>query len=124
VSLVFEGTYDNPQGSSLRSRVLEYTREGELLNSWTVRGQDVSKSHGVQVAAHDARGRLLLLDKTSGRIIRLDPRTGAQTLYSTVPDLPTCSGGGSGTPCSPETQDMPPFPDYAAWGPDGSLYVT
>ena len=54
------------------SRVLEYTREGELLNSWTVRGQDVSKSHGVQVAAHDARGRLLLLDKTSGRIIRLD----------------------------------------------------
>jgi hypothetical protein len=121
---IFEGTYDNPQGSSLRSRVFEYTGGGELLNSWTVLGQDVSKPHGVQVAANDARGRLLLFDKTSGRIIRLDPQTGAQTLYSTVPDLPTCSTAPAGAACSQETQDMPPFPDYGAWGPDGSLYVT
>jgi sugar lactone lactonase YvrE len=117
---IFEGTYDNPQGSPLPSRVLEYSSGGELLNSWTVLGQDVSKAHGVQVAANDAQGRLLLFDKTSGRIIRLDPRTGAQTMYSTVPDLATCGSA----PCSPETQDMPPFPDYGAWGPDGSLYIT
>jgi sugar lactone lactonase YvrE len=121
---IFEGTYDNPQGSSLRSRVFEYTGGGELLNSWTVLGQDVSKPHGVQVAANDARGRLLLFDKTSGRIIRLDPQTGAQTLYATVPDLPTCSAAPAGAACSPESQDMGPFPDYGAWGPDGSLYVT
>jgi sugar lactone lactonase YvrE len=121
---IFEGTYDNPTGSSLPSRVLEYTDAGELVNSWTVGGQDVSKPHGVQVAANDARGRLLLLDKTSGRIIRLDPRTGAQTLYASVPDLPTCSNAPSGTPCSPAILDLTPMPDYAAWGPDGSLYVT
>jgi sugar lactone lactonase YvrE len=121
---IFEGTYDNPQGSSLPSRVFEYTGGGELLNSWTVLGQDVSKPHGVQVAANDARGRLLLFDKTSGRIIRLDPRTGAQTLYSTVPDLAVCSSVSAGTPCSQESMDMPPFPDYGAWGSDGSLYVT
>ena len=121
---VFEGTYDNPQGSSLPSRVLEYTLGGELLGSWTVLGQDVSKPHGVQVAANDSRGNLLLFDKTSGRIVRLDPRTGAQSLYGQVPDLPTCSAAPPGTPCSPESQDMPPFPDYGAWGPDGSLYVT
>jgi sugar lactone lactonase YvrE len=121
---IFEGTYDNPQGSSLRSRVFEYAGGGELLNSWTVLGQDVSKPHGVQVAANDARGRLLLFDKTSGRIIRLDPQTGAQTLYATVPDLPTCSAAPAGAACSPESQDMAPFPDYGAWGPDGSLYVT
>lgn len=122
--LIYEGTYDNPMGSPLPSRVLQYTGSGELLDSWTVAGQDTSKSHGVQVAANDARGRLLLLDKTSGRIIRLDPRTGLQTLYGSVPDLPTCSGAPAGAPCSPESQDLPPFPDYAAWGPDGSLYVT
>jgi sugar lactone lactonase YvrE len=122
--LIYEGTYDNPTGSSLASRVFQYTPAGELLDSWTVAGQDTSKAHGVQVAANDARGRLLLFDKTSGRIIRLDPRTGGQSLYSTVPDLPVCSSAPAGAPCSHETQDLPPFPDYGAWGPDGSLYVT
>ena len=78
----------------------------------------------MQVAANDARGRLLLLDKTSGRIIRLDPQTGGQTLYSQVPDLPLCSSSAAGTPCSPAPIDQAPMPDYAAWGPDGSLYVT
>ncbi len=123
-SSIFEGTYDNPTGSSLPSRVLQYTADGELLGSWTVAGQDTSNPHGVQVAANDARGRLLLLDKTSGRIIRLDPRTGAQTLYSQVPDLPICSSAAAGTPCSPAILDQAPMPDYAAWGADGSLYVT
>jgi sugar lactone lactonase YvrE len=121
---IFEGTYDNPTGSSFPSRVLQYTAAGELLGSWTVAGQDTSKPHGVQVAANDARGRLLLLDKTSGRIIRLDPRTGTQTLYSQVPDLPICSSAPAAAPCSPAVLDQAPMPDYAAWGPDGSLYVT
>jgi sugar lactone lactonase YvrE len=123
-NLIYEGTYDNPAGDSVPSRVLEYTSDGTLLHSWTVQGQDLSKPHGVQVAANDAQGRLLLLDKTSGRIIRLDPRTGVQTLYSQVPDLPVCTAAPSGTPCSPALLDQPPMPDYAAWGPDGSLYVT
>jgi sugar lactone lactonase YvrE len=78
----------------------------------------------VQVAANDARGRLLLLDKTSGRIIRLDPRSGAQTLYSRVADLPICSHAKKGQPCSPALTDETPMPDYATWGTDGSLYVT
>ncbi len=76
------------------------------------------------MAANDAQGRLLLLDKTSGRIIRLNTRTGRQTLYSRVPNLPICTGATAGQPCSPETQNLAPMPDYAAWGPDGSLYVT
>jgi sugar lactone lactonase YvrE len=121
---IYEGTYDDPTGSSLPSRVLEYTPGGELLRSWTVRGQDLSQPHGVQVAANDSRGNLLLLDRTSGRIIRLDPRTGRQTLYAQVPDLPQCVTARAGEPCKPETLDQPPMPDYAAWGPDGSLYVT
>jgi sugar lactone lactonase YvrE len=121
---IFEGTYDNPSGSTLPSRVLEYTAGGELLNSWTVAGQDTSQPHGVQVAANDALGRLLLLEKTSGRIIRLDPRTGSQTLYAQIPQLPTCSSASPGTECKQARQDLAPMPDYAAWGPDGSLYVT
>jgi sugar lactone lactonase YvrE len=65
-----------------------------------------------------------LLDKTSGRILRLDLHTGVETEYSKVPDLPTCSQASPGKPCSPATQNLAPMPDYAAWGPHGSLYVT
>ncbi len=124
---VYEGTYDNPSGDSSPSKVFEFSPTGALLRSWTVQGQNLSQPHGVQVAANDAAGRLLLLDKTSGRIIRLDPRTGGQTLYSRVPDLPLCGPGQAPTPsapCSPARVDQAPMPDYAAWGPDGSLYVT
>jgi hypothetical protein len=121
---IFEGTYDDPTGSSSPSRVFEYSPAGKLLKAWMVKGQDVSQPHGVQVAANDSRGRLLLLDKTSGRIIRLNPANGRQTLYSRVPDLPTCTQAPAKQPCSPETQNLAPMPDYAAWGPDGSLYVT
>ena len=121
---VFEGTYDNPLGDDIPSHVYDYTSSGQLVHTFVITGQDLSQPHGVQVAANDADGRLLLLDKTSGRILRLDPKTGAQTLYSRVPDLPLCSAVASGTPCSPALVDQAPMPDYAAWGPDGSLYVT
>jgi hypothetical protein len=121
---VYEGTYDDPTSDPRPSRVFAYTTDGVLRSTYTVTGQDVSQPHGVQVAANDAQGRLLLLDKTSGRIIRLDPHTGSQTLYAQVPNLPLCSTVASGTPCSPATLDQAPMPDYAAWGPDGSLYVT
>lgn len=121
---IYEGTYANPAGDSVPSRVLEFSAGGAPLRAWTVLGQDLSQPHGVQVAANDARGRLLLLDRTSGRIIRLDPQTASQTLYSRVPDLPVCSAAPAGAPCSPAVVDQAPMPDYAAWGPDGSLYVT
>jgi hypothetical protein len=121
---VYEGTYDNPAGDNTPSRVFEYSLAGSLLRTFVVAGQNLSSPHGVQVAANDVEGKLLLLDKTSGRIIRLDPQTGAQTPYSRVPDLPLCSSSTPGTPCSPALVDQAPMPDYAAWGADGSLYVT
>ena len=121
---IFEGTYDDPAGDQVPSRVFEYSPAGKLVKSWNVKGQNLSQPHGVQVAANDSQGRLILLDKTSGRIIRLNIRTGRQTLYSRVPDLPTCTQAARGHPCSPEAQNLAPMPDYATWGPDGSLYVT
>jgi hypothetical protein len=121
---VFEGTYDDPTGDSDRSKVFEYGPTGTLLKTWVVQGQDTSKPHGVQVATNDSRGRLVLLDKTSGRILLLDPPTGSQTLYSTIPDLPTCNSTHAAQPCSQAVLDLAPMPDYAAWGPDGSLYLT
>ncbi len=121
---IYEGTYSNPMGDSLPSRVYRYSADGHLERTYVVTGQDLSQPHGVQVAASDAAGRLLLLDKTSGRVISLDPQTGTQTVYSRVPDLPICTVAVPGAACSPAIIDQAPMPDYAAWGPDGSLYVT
>ena len=122
---IYEGTYENPAGSTMPSRVLEYTEGGYLQRSWTVRGENLSAGHGVQVATGDARGDLILLEKSPARAIVLDPRTGRQSTYATFADLRTCPPVVyAGTPCSPALQDLAPMPDYAAWGPDGSLYVT
>jgi sugar lactone lactonase YvrE len=101
---VYEGTYTNPTGDKVPSRVFEYSGAGTLLRSWTIRGQNLSGDHGVQVGTMGPSGRLLLLDKSPPRVIRLDRRTGAQKDYARFPD-------GA-------------VPNYSAWGPDGSLYVT
>lgn len=101
---IYAGTYDNPSGDTVPSRVFEYDGAGTLLRSWTVRGQDLSGPHGVQAATSDARGRLVLLDKSPPRALLLSRRTGRQTAYAAFP-------AGA-------------IPNYAAWGPDGSLYVT
>ncbi|HWJ11718.1 MAG TPA: hypothetical protein VNS46_20220 [Nocardioides sp.] len=106
---VYAGTYTNPSGDTMRSRVFEYTSGGTLLRSWTVPGQDLTKPRGVQVAATDARGRLVLLEKSRARVLTLDVRTGRFQVQATIPDLP---GGGH------------PIPNYAAWGPGGALFLT
>ena len=121
---VYVGTFVNPGGDSSRSRVLEYTEEGTLLRSWTVPGQDLSKAHGVQAATSDSKGRLILLDRTPARALILDRSTGTFTQYASFPDLAPCPPLQARTDCSPTLEDREPMANYAAWGPDGSLYVS
>jgi hypothetical protein len=102
---IYAGTYTNPNGDTVPSRVFEYDgADGTLLRSWTVEGQNLDQPHGVQAATSDVRGRIVLLDKSPPRVLLLDRSTGAQIPYASFP----------GTT----------IPNYAAWGPDGSLYVT
>jgi sugar lactone lactonase YvrE len=121
---VYEGTYDNPRGDSVPSRIFEFDASGRRLRTWTMPGQDLSGPHGVQVATSDAHGDLVLLDLSPPRALILDRDTGRFTLYATFADLPACSPGATGPDCSPSLRDQPPEPDYAAWGVDGGLYVT
>lgn len=100
---IYEGTYVS-DGSKLPSRVLEYDGDGTVLRSWTVPGQELKGEQGVQVATSDRRGRLVLLDHSPPRALLLDPRDASFTTYATFP---------AGV-----------IPNYAAWGPDGTLYVT
>ncbi|MGP3983084.1 SMP-30/gluconolactonase/LRE family protein [Streptomyces sp. KR80] len=121
---VYAGTYTDPKGDRVPSRVFEWTADGTLQRSWTVPGQHLQGAHGVQVAISDASGRLVLLDKSPGRALLLDPATGAFSSYATFPDLPGCAPLQPVASCSPRLTDDPAVPNFAAWGPDGSLYVT
>ncbi|MCZ4498872.1 MAG: hypothetical protein JWQ74_1425 [Marmoricola sp.] len=106
---VYAGTYTNPNGDKIRSRVFEWTSSGTLLRSWTVPGQKLTDEHGVQVATSDARGRLVLLEKSTAGVLTLDIRTGTFKRQATLPDS-KASGH--------------PIPNYASWGPQGALFVT
>ena len=121
---IYVGTYTNPGGDHLRSRVLEYDTDGTVNRSWTVPDQDLNAEHGIQAATSDGRGRLVLLDRTPARALLLNRTTGEFSRYSTFADLPACPGAAVQSGCSPSTQDLKPMANYAAWGPDGSLYVT
>jgi sugar lactone lactonase YvrE len=87
---------------------------GVVRRSWTIAGQAVDKGHGLTGIALDAAGRLYLADVAPARVVRLDPATGAQTTYATIPNVNEQSATGN----------RPPLPNGAAFGPDGSLYVT
>lgn len=105
---VYAGTYTDPNGDAIASRVFEWTRRGALLRSWEVPGQDLAEPHGVQVATSDADGRLVLLEKSTARVLTLDVRTGRFRRVATLPDL---EGGHA-------------IPNYATWGPKGALFVS
>jgi hypothetical protein len=107
---IYAGTFKPFLGGSDNgpSKVFAYARDGRLERTYTVSGQTPGAAHGVQVAATDREGLLYLLDQEPARIVRLDPKTGAQSTWATFSSV----GGGA------------PEPDFAAWGPDGSLYVT
>lgn len=132
---VYAATYTDPSatptGDRTRSRVFEWTGDGVLNRSWTVPGQDLSSDRGVQVATQDARGRLVLLEKSTSSAMTLDLATGRFRRWVEFPDLPTCAPGAdpyaerdAGSPCSPNLVDLPAIPNFATWGPRGELFVS
>lgn len=118
---VYAGTYTNPLGDTVSSRVFEWSADGTLLRSWTVPGQDLKAKHGVQVATSDASGRLVLLERSTSSVLTLDVKTGTFKEQAQIPDLPVCATDKR--PCSPNLLDQPAVPGYATWGPDGALFV-
>lgn len=121
-SRVYAGTFTNPQGDHQRSVVREWAAGGALLRSWRVPNQHLDEDHGVQVANADARGRLVLLERSTSSVRTLNIRNGNFRRWATLPDLPTCSTGEK--PCSPNVADGPAIPNYATWGPGGALFVS
>jgi sugar lactone lactonase YvrE len=122
---IYVGTFTNAQGSDTGpSKVFAFAPDGQLVHTFTIEGQTPGSSNGVQVAAIDTSNRLYLLDQHPARVLTLNTKTGKQFTYATFKDVPPCLPGASGGDCSATTTDNEPEPDYAAWGTDGSLYVT
>jgi sugar lactone lactonase YvrE len=121
---IYVGSFENPAGDSLPSKVFAFAPDGRLIRTYTVPGQDLAAAHGVQVAAIDSKGLLYLLDQTPARILTLDPRSGRFGYYGSFHDVPSCTAAGRTSDCSDTLLDNAPEPDYGAWATDGSLYVT
>jgi len=122
---IYVGTFTNATGDANGpSHLYAYSPEGLMLRDWTIQGQSPDGDNGIQVAAQDATGKLYLLDQNPPRVLAFDPHTGTQSTYATFSDVPSCPPAGAASDCSDTVMDNPPEPDYAAWGPDGSLYVT
>lgn len=121
---IYVGSFENPAGDSLPSKVFRYGPDGSLETSFTPGSQDLTAPHGIQVAAQDAAGSLYLLQQSPPRMLRFNPNTGSWAYYASFAQVPTCSSVAAGTECKQAIADNASEPDYAAWGPDGSLYVT
>jgi sugar lactone lactonase YvrE len=123
--LVYVGTNQLGHGDTdAPSKIFAFTKGGELVRDYTVEGQPLEQSHGIQGLVFDADGLLYALDRSADpRVIVLDPATGEQRRYASFKDVPPCSGEPDGT-CSATRLDGPAGPDYAVFAPNGDLYVS
>jgi hypothetical protein len=103
---VYSGT-DNT--GSAPSQLVVFPRTGEPARQVTVTGQGSQHTGGLTAAAVHGTD-LLVTDRSRGALLRIDPRSGAQAVLATIPDLPPCVVGIVGT-CQPGVQDLPPSPE-------------
>ena len=106
------------------SKLFAFNPDGSLARDWTVQGQDRNfQLYGLYGVTLDGADRVYAVDNVPPRIIRIDPRTGAQTTYAEFRDVPPC-GAGRTTDCSQTAADMKPFPNFAVFAADGTMYVS
>ncbi|MEA2493820.1 MAG: hypothetical protein QOJ29_1731 [Thermoleophilaceae bacterium] len=121
---VYTATLNAESGDTAApSKVFAFSPEGKLKRTYDIGGQALSQQHGITGMAMDAAGYLYIGSLAPPAVYRLDPRTGVQTTYATLRDVPICSATVT-SDCSKAQQDMKPWPDYIVLAPDGSLYET
>ena len=102
------------------SRVFEYTADGTLLRTFTVQGQDLRETHGVQVAANDAAGPAAPARQDE----RPDhppgpPDRRADAVRAGARPADVRRRRPPAHRARRRSSTWPPMPDYAAWGTDG-----
>jgi CubicO group peptidase (beta-lactamase class C family) len=107
--------------------VWHFSAEGELMETYPIMEHSDSSIHGATGVTLDGNGRVYIMDYHLARVIRLDPGTGNQEVYGTLPDLPTCwetQGNPSDLGCEPTLYDRQAWPNWGIFAPDGTLYVS
>lgn len=129
--LAYVGTHTSIRGNSggepskiFVYQIVDGTSPGVLIDTITIEGQALNATHGILAMAFDSDGSLFVVDRNPPRIIEIDVQTHVQSTYATFPDLPRCLDAAEDIECSPTTLDQAAFPDYLAFAPDGSMYVT
>src|SRR3954447_11918988 len=70
------------------SKVFAYSSDGKLKREYVIKGQNLSKQHGLTGMAMDAAGFLYVGSLQPAAVLRIDPQTGEQTTYATYRDVP------------------------------------
>ena len=100
---------------------------GEQVREYVIEGQNLAAlagpAYGTIGIAFDGSGDLFVLDKAPARVLRINVETGEQTTYATFDDVPLCLLPTSDE-CSDTPVDLPPFINFPAFAPDGTLYVS
>jgi sugar lactone lactonase YvrE len=120
---VYVSTNNRGKGDAeAASRIFRYRPDGTLDREYVVEGQ-ADGLHGVLGLAFDGDARLYALDYAPARVLRIDPGSGEQETYATIPDLPRCADVADAS-CEPTTQDQQPWPNWPVFDAHGNLYVT
>lgn len=83
------------------------TRTGAAGVRIAIEGEDLSQEHALSCITSDGFGRLYVLSTQLG-VVRIDPKTGAQEVYATVPHLDACAFPPG--PCAPGDASCHAFP--------------
>ena len=107
------------------SKVFAYdTSDGNLVNTYTIQGENLGQDHANSCIAFDGQGRLYVVNLQLG-IVRIDLGSGQQEVYAPpIPNLLPCSTAPVNTACSPTLFDLPPLPNDIAFDEAGNLYLT
>jgi CubicO group peptidase (beta-lactamase class C family) len=104
-----------------------FSAEGELIETYPIINHSNTASHGANGVTLDGNGRVYIMDYHKARVIRLDPVTGNQNVYGTLPDLPSCFKTGenpSSLGCEPSLFNRQAWPNWGTFAADGTLFIS
>ena len=112
------------RGVRAASAVFEVSTKGQLRKIVTVAGQPAAHPDGIVALAALPTGGLLAVDASTSRVLRIEPSSGAQSVVTTIPDLPSCFTTFLAPPCEQGSMDRKPQLTGLAIDPSGNAYIT